>query len=363
MFADFNESHHEANLPENEINPGQSKTSTQGEISDLADLKSDSQKQKTQQYILLAGLLFALVITLVWLIAARIMNQKSVPLLIEIGSLYQSSGKSQDAIRIFDEAVTIGISDSGMQGRVGEMYRQLKEYDKSIELLNRALASEPNNETYRLSLARSLTFAGRCQDAIPEFLRLINIKPNSYTYSAGLVACYQSQGEYDAAHTEVNRCISIVPTNYQPYLLKGDLYRGQGKWVEAIAQYQKAIEINPQSYTVHINMGFSYIELRDYTTARTEFLAASVIDPNRPEPYYYAAESYIGQGNFDAAVPFYEQALEADDQYFLALLGLGKTYAAKDECSLAIPYFRKVLALNLGNEDATQGLNNCTQTP
>jgi tetratricopeptide (TPR) repeat protein len=148
-----------------------------------------------------------------------------------------------------------------------------------------------------------------------------------------------------------------------PYQLKGDLYRDQYKWHAAIEQYQKAIETNPEAYFAYINMGFSYNDLRDYASARTEFLAASVINPSRPETYYYAAEAYIGEGNFEAAIPFYEQALETDDQYFLALLGLGKTYAAKDECSLANPYFRKVLGLNLGNEDATQGLNNCTPTP
>ncbi len=363
MFADINDSHHDAKPPDNGINQGQNNSSIPGETSGLADFQADGPKQKTQQIIILAVLIIIVAVALIGFIAAGVMDRKSVPLLIEIGSLYQSTGRTQDAIRIFDEAAAIGISRHELQARVGDLYRLARDYDKSITFLNRALASEPTNETYRFSLARSLASAGRCIEAIPQYLNLLHSKPENYTYSTGVIACYRSLQDYDKAHAEVDRYIALIPTDYLAYQLKGDLYRDQHQWHAAIEQYQKAIESNLEAYSAYINMGFSYNDLRDFAAARAEFLAASAINPSRPEPYYYAAETYIGQGNFDAAIPFYEQALEVDDAYFLALLGLGKTYAAKEECSLAIPYFRKVLILNLGNEDATQGLNNCPQTP
>jgi tetratricopeptide (TPR) repeat protein len=110
-------------------------------------------------------------------------------------------------------------------------------------------------------------------------------------------------------------------------------------------------------------MGLSDTNRRAYNAARIYFQEASRIYPNRPEPYYYSAETYVGEGKFEAAIPFYEKALEVDDTYALAQMGLGKAYAAMDDCAAAIPYFQDALIYSPGNIDATQGLSNCSISP
>lgn len=364
MCTDSTESQNEAFPPETngeELNP--LSISTEGENSSNVEIEQAEPWINGHQVILISTLLVIAVGLGIWYMVSQLFTYKSVPLLVEIGSLYQASGRNQDVVRVLDESVAIGINDPALLGRVGDLYRLVREYDKSIEFLKAALDSDPNNETYLLSLARSYSSANRCQEANLEYQKLILLRPDNFTYSTGLIACFRIDSEYESAYAELNRYLEVMPTDFQAYQLKGDIYRDQQKWDESIAQYQKAVEMNPEAYTAYINMGFSYTNQRAYNAARNKFQEASSLSPNRPEPYYYSAETYIGEGNFEDAISYYEKALEVDDTYALALMGLGKAYAAMDDCAVAIPYFQDALIYSPGNIDATQGLMNCSLTP
>lgn len=363
MFGDLEGSLHEVNDSEKQINKNPDHFSTAGDESRSFEPPWNGSKLTFQQWLLGSIGVIVLVIAGVWLLAAAVFTRQSAPVLVEIGALYQATGRSQDAVRILDEAIRAGINDPAMLGRVGELYRLVREYDKSIDILKSALNSDPLNEPYLLSLARSYAGANRCEEAYQEFQKLILLRPDNFTYSSGIVACFRINGEYESALTELNRYLQVMTTDYQAYQLRGDIYRDQQKWEESIAEYQKAVEMNPEAYTSYINMGLSYTNQRAYNVARINFQEVSRIFPNRPEPYYYSAETYIGEGKFEAAIPFYEKALEVDDTYALAHMGLGKAYAAMDNCAAAIPYFQEALIFSPENIDATQGLTNCSVLP
>lgn len=309
-----------------------------------------------------AAFVLVLVITLLWFSINLIVNQKSVPLLIEISSLYQADGKRQDAARVLDEAADIGTKDPVLLGRIGETYRLLQQYDKAIYTLKKAKKIDPDNLGYALSYARSLGSSGRCQQAIPEYKKLIVKDAENATYSLGLVGCYRVLKEYDLAFAELDRLSGFDPLNIQVYLVRGAILRSQQNWTDAVDQYFKALEINPLSYPIRSTIGEIYLKQRNYASARMQFQEASKLEPERVEPMYWIAESYLGQGNFYQAIQYYNKALQIESQHTPSILGLAKSYSALGDCQSASPYFDQLLANDPDNEDAIRGNENCRST-
>ena len=97
MFGDSNKTPNQTNEPEKDLDQNRQRVSINGDISD----KLVGLKLNLQQLMILVGFLFVVAIAGVWLLTTGIVNRKSVPLLVEFGTLYQSSGKSQDFCTYF----------------------------------------------------------------------------------------------------------------------------------------------------------------------------------------------------------------------------------------------------------------------
>ncbi|MDT0090283.1 tetratricopeptide repeat protein [Listeria marthii] len=84
----------------------------------------------------------------------------------------------------------------------------------------------------------------------------------------------------------------------------------------------------------------------DYETARTQALSELKSNPKSAELHYFAAWAHDALGKEDAAIPFYEKALElglpaADRKE--AYIGLGSTYRITGQPEKASSLFQKAL--------------------
>ncbi|MBC1567546.1 tetratricopeptide repeat protein [Listeria cossartiae] len=84
----------------------------------------------------------------------------------------------------------------------------------------------------------------------------------------------------------------------------------------------------------------------DYETARAQALAELKNNPESAELHYFAAWAHDALGKEDAAIPFYEKALElglpaADRKE--AYIGLGSTYRITGQPEKASTLFQKAL--------------------
>ena len=281
--------------------------------------------------------------------------------LVEMATMYQVSGETEEAIRTLDEAVEAGISDIETLGRVGEVYRLLSEYEKAIAVLKQVVEQEPQEARYRLSLARSYGSAGQHWEAIAQYEALLKINPVNVWYHTEMGHRYKSLKLYDQAIAQYQKMLDIEPNRWQAYHHQGGVYRAMERYDEAIERYQKALRINPDDYWTRVWCGVSYGGKNDYAHAIEQYQAAIEIDPDQSGAYHYLGEIYMAQGHFDQAVESYQQAIEIYDEYTAAYVGLGKAYVALDNCPSAVVQFTKALRLNPNNTEAQRGLEACLE--
>ena len=145
---------------------------------------------------------------------------------------------TQDKVRMAQSMLTAG--------RTGD----------AVELLDQALADEPDSAQLQLFYGKITFQAGKFSDAQEAFKRAIDLDPYLTDAHNFLGATYAELGMNAEAEQEYLTALAD-PAYTSPdkaYLNLGLLYASQGRTVEAIENLRNAVEINPRFYKAHFEL-------------------------------------------------------------------------------------------------------------
>jgi Tfp pilus assembly protein PilF len=149
--------------------------------------------------------------------------------------------------------------------------------------------------------------------------------------------------------TRQQRAIRLFHEAYQRQV-KGELE-------EAASLYKESIDCYPtaEAYTF---LGWTYSFMGRVDDAIAECHKAIEVDPTFGNPYNDIGAYLIQKGEIDAAIPWFERALQAPryESYCYPHMNLGRAYEAKRDWLRAKEEFRKALAENRDYTPAAQGL-------
>jgi Tfp pilus assembly protein PilF len=121
----------------------------------------------------------------------------------------------------------------------------------------------------------------------------------------------------------------------------------KGELEEAVNLYKRSIECHPtaEAYTF---LGWTYSFMGRVDEAIEECQKAIEIDPEFGNPYNDIGAYLIEKGQYDAAIPWFERAMQAKRYESPAFphLNLGRVYERKGEWAKAIESYKKALTLN-----------------
>ncbi len=208
-------------------------------------------------------------------------------------------------------------------------------------------ASTPADAAKDFNAAQVLQNAGRCDQAIPLYLKAIqenNIYVNAYR---SLGDCYHSQGSDNAAIAEYNKAIPLDPTNWFLYYARAgaevslgmngqaradynnalrlappvrDTYQSIAQngfnsfsdFPDAIAAMNKAIELSPDDPSLYEARGNIFLTAKQYTDAYNDYKKAIAVAPYKASQSSINADLanvYAGQGNYDPAFMYMRTAI------------------------------------------------------
>ena len=121
----------------------------------------------------------------------------------------------------------------------------------------------------------------------------------------------------------------------------------KGELEEAADLYKKSIASHPtaEAYTF---LGWTYSFMGRLDDAIEECRHAIKVDPDFGNPYNDIGAYLIEQGQFDEAIPWFEQAMQAKRYESPAFphLNLGRVYERKGRWDEALDCYKKALTLN-----------------
>lgn len=122
---------------------------------------------------------------------------------------------------------------------------------------------------------------------------------------------------------KINKAIAADPGNSNLYAVRGSLYDAMKKpetTILAQADYKKAIELDPKNFEAQYNAG-----IYNFNQAATLYTKVSKMDMNTYKLKGKAVEAE-GRKYFEAAVPYFEKALEIQPNDASSISALQKAY-------------------------------------
>ncbi|HEX2979393.1 MAG TPA: tetratricopeptide repeat protein, partial [Anaerolineaceae bacterium] len=250
---------------------------------------------------------------------------------MSLGKSYLRSGKTSDAIRLFDEVARI----------------------------------DPNNVNAWLALAKANEIAGDLPAAIACTEKAISIAPNTLepVLLCGNIAL--KAGQVELARQRANYAKSIDPTEAQAHLLLVRSYEAQGQAEEALKTVESAVEQVRDPYALQLERVALVRKLRgpEAGLQLLQTLAATYSD--EPAVLTLLAEALVETGQRDAAEHAAKSALQLQpDQPSLHLM-VGRLQRNSGQLDQAVHHITEAIRLapqrNRGLSGAWPGLSRSTR--
>jgi tetratricopeptide (TPR) repeat protein len=266
-----------------------------------------------------------------------------------------------------------------------------KDIDRALDLLQRAVAADPNSPLTHARLAEAqlqkyLKGGGgqwwdRARDSLQTAERL---NPDVAAVRSVSGSINSEVGRYEDAEADLQRALEIEPMNGDLLRQLGKIYKKTNRPKEALAALQKAIQIDPGYFKNYEELGAFYYDRYDLEETVRQYKKALDLAPGQAGAHFLLSIPYLNMGRFSDAeyqlrlatqieetsdavhalavsLTSQDRDQEAIQQYLRALelgpppdhkpllyLNLGSSYRRSGQPEQAARAYRKALDLSYG---------------
>jgi len=295
-------------------------------------------------------------------------NLINIPLYAKYAQQMQPGEGLQKAYESYNKALELdgptGEFGKQVPARLQNLYGQAfnagvanynaKDYDKAIASYKLASQMNPKDTTavlygayameakqdYAGAKANYNQLLGMGYKSVPMYTRLLQIAqqqndaagtqqvlqqaiaayPNNKVFLTQELNMYISSGRGKEAIEKIKHAIEVDPTNSNLYGVLGSVYDQNKQSDLAVVAFKKAIELDPKNFDAQYNLG-----IYNFNQAATLYTKASKMDLKTYQVKGKALEAE-GKKYFEAAVPYFEKALEVQPNDPGSISALQKVY-------------------------------------
>ena len=290
------------------------------------------------------------------------LNPNHYPAHYRMGEIHLKQQNYTEALHAFDTARSLNRKWEYPQYGIGLVRFAQGEIDRARETFENLTQRKKKFAPAYFKLGQVLATEGFFDDALEEYAKGAKYEPYSAEVVYELAVIFEEKGNTEGAIKLYQRTLEIEPTHGAAHLSLGDNLYAAGDTTTALQHYREALSLMP-----HIKDDF-YEPLEPYfaglmTTdeAMPILEKAMLVLPDDPRSYFYAGNLETDAGNTEKAIEHYEKTIhiiDADTSHLHKelLLGhfndvylkLGELYHQQGDIEAAVAYFKQALALDPG---------------
>jgi len=164
---------------------------------------------------------------------------------IMIGTTESPEESLTKASKLLREAIALDVSEPDGHSNLGIVYLMMRQYEKALAEVERAVSLNPNHFGSLLRLVYVLNSIGRFEEAISVLKSARRLSPTPYqAYFVHLTTAYRLTGQYKEAIETVKEALKHVTDNILIHLQLTATYSMMGSEDEASAAAAEVLKIN-----------------------------------------------------------------------------------------------------------------------
>lgn len=284
--------------------------------------------------------------------AATCMNPNNVLNLKQVGRSLYLLGRHKQAIKVYDEAISLAQEDWELYHNKGLCYLYLKAFEQAIDAFQEANDIQRHDSTF-MQLGKVYTLQEKYKEAVEVYMEALDFSPenpeilttvgllylqlgenyrafdflgNSLTHdvknprtilAAGSII--QDHNDYDVALVKYRVAAVTTPNSAQLWNNIGMCFFGKKQFVAATSCLKRALYLDPFEWIISYNLGLVHLNTEQHASA-FHFLSASInLKPDFPASYMHLAITLSRLDDFENACSAYDKAIEMESDHLFHL--------------------------------------------
>lgn len=257
-----------------------------------------------------------------------------------------SNGKIKEAEEIYNFLIKNKIYDPRILNNLGNIYLQLKQFNKAILLFEESIKKFPKSMESYTNLASLLTSKGKKDVAKKILNRAIELNPKYLSAYSNLAGIYVGERNFKKAELNLRKSLEINPKDINSLVNLACVLRDLGNSKQAERFLRNALEINPQYDLALINLGAVLSELGEVDEGEFILKKALTINPNSSIAINNLGNIFTKKNKLNEAELCYRKAIQINSNFSLAYNNLGSLLSKKGNLTEAETFTKKAIKHN-----------------
>ena len=263
---------------------------------------------------------------------------------LKSGESYFKSGKYQEAVIQFRNALEIDPRFAAAHYQLGRTYLALKNPDSAYRELNESVTLDPGNADAQLQLAALLLARGQLDQAQSVAQKVLDAQPGNVRAHTILGEKHTLTHDFPKAIQEFQKTVQLEPQRVENYGALGAVYAAAGRFFRSGRRLpegdgdQSQVRSSP-----HVIEPVLLLPGQNGAEAETEMRAACDLDPRALPPRFFLARIYLAMGKSADAEKLYADLKTIAPKDPQAYRALGSFYVSSGQREKALAEFRSLL--------------------
>ena len=187
-----------------------------------------------------------------------------------LAGLLYSTGRAEEAIGYFSEALRIDPDFAYGHRELGKILALQGKTEQSIDHYNRAIRIDPDDADTHKRLGDILGGEGRLDEAAVHFAEAVRINPRDAAAHNRLGMALGMQGKVDLAISHLTAALGINPQDAEAHNNLGIALARQRRIAEAAEHFAEALRINPSHRSARENLAGARAWLKQHRRNRPD---------------------------------------------------------------------------------------------
>jgi protein O-mannosyl-transferase len=242
-------------------------------------------------------------------------SSKNAMALNSRGCLYSDAGRMDQAIKDFDNAISVSPVYSTPYYNKADVYKTIGDDSRAEEYYSLALKYDtlyPNTnilmDNAYISLSAEKIILKKYEEALIILNKAKIAYPLSYKIFNNAGYVYSMLGRYDSALTNFSSAIKLAPNTASYYNNRAKAKYHLKDFNGSFNDFNKALELDHNLTDAYLNRGIAKIDMNDFNGAISDLNMAISLDSQSGEAYYYRGTAYSKMNKPGEAAKDWEEA-------------------------------------------------------